>query len=69
VQCNQQEGAFNKIGVSYMPRQPTGREFHQPAGERNFLDSITPKIRFRAIEMRQSLNQSLTGLTQSLNDL
>ena len=52
-----------------MPRQPTGREFHQPAGERNFLDSITPKIRFRAIEMRQSLNQSLTGLTQSLNGL
>jgi hypothetical protein len=52
-----------------MPRQPTGREFHQPVGKRNFLDSITPKIRFRAIEMRQSLNQSLTGLTQSLNDL
>jgi len=52
-----------------MPRQPTGREFHEPASERNFLDTITRKIRFRAIEMRQSLNQSLTGLTQSLNDL
>ena len=52
-----------------MPRQPTGREFHEPASERNFLDTITLKIRLRAIEMRQSLNQLLTGLTQSLNDL
>ena len=52
-----------------MPRQPTGRKSYQPGGDRNFLGSTTPKTRFRAIETRQSLNQSLTGLNQSLNDL
>jgi len=69
VQCNQQEGAFNKIEVSHMPRQPTGRRSDQPGGDRNFLESITQKTRFRAIETRQGLNQSLTGLNKSLNDL
>ena len=52
-----------------MPRRPTGQESHQPAGDHNFLESITPKTCFRAIETRQSLNQSLTGLNQSINDL